>query len=264
MFDVFHKLTTSSLRQLSDSLRDGELASGITSHAIQQIAGASLTEELVKVLENLSCLGWSSSQLSDFVKFIADTREQASKPESVFDLVLSGPDVQGIPTRDTAAVMHSLIEQANEEVILVGYAVHNGKKLFERLAQRMEEQPKLNVWFCLNIQRQFRDTSLSSEIVRRFSTEFQEKHWPWSPKPQVFYDPRSLDDKGKTRTSLHAKCLIVDREQALITSANFTEAAQKRNIEAGVVVRYKPFVERITLYFDMMKQSIFKELVFPN
>ena len=49
---------------------------------------------------------------------------------------------------------------------------------------------------------------------------------------------------------MHAKCIAVDPRVALITSANFTEAAQGRNIEAGVLVRHKPTVRRLVAYFE--------------
>jgi phosphatidylserine/phosphatidylglycerophosphate/cardiolipin synthase-like enzyme len=52
----------------------------------------------------------------------------------------------------------------------------------------------------------------------------------------VFYDPRSLTGGETARASLHAKCVVVDGTKALIGSANFTEAAQVRNIEVGIVV----------------------------
>ena len=39
--------------------------------------------------------------------------------------------------------------------------------------------------------------------------------------------------------------MIVDRRIAVITSANFTEAAHTKNIEAGVLIRYEPFGARL-------------------
>jgi phosphatidylserine/phosphatidylglycerophosphate/cardiolipin synthase-like enzyme len=126
----------------------------------------------------------------------------------------------------------------------------NFRHLFERLAERMRAEPTLQVTFCLDISRGYTDTSLSSEIVRRFAAEFRRKHWPWPETPRVFYDPRSLSESRAARSSLHAKCIIIDRRVALITSANFTEAAQQRNIEAGVIVRHPLFVERLAGYFE--------------
>ncbi|MFH1754107.1 MAG: phospholipase D-like domain-containing protein, partial [Candidatus Latescibacterota bacterium] len=140
--------------------------------------------------------------------------------------------------------MHTLIEEARKEIILVVFAIYDGKRFFEPLARKMEKQPGLKVRFCLNIPRKPTDTSLDSEVVKRFVKEFRDKHWPWETLPEVYYDPRSLSLDPTQRASLHAKCMIVDRQTALVTSANFTEAAQYRNIEAGVIVRHAPFVQR--------------------
>jgi len=38
------------------------------------------------------------------------------------------------------------------------------------------------------------------------------------------------------RASLHAKCLVVDRKMCFVSSANFTERGQARNIEVGVLI----------------------------
>jgi phosphatidylserine/phosphatidylglycerophosphate/cardiolipin synthase-like enzyme len=52
----------------------------------------------------------------------------------------------------------------------------------------------------------------------------------------VFHDPRSLTLGVESKACLHAKCVVVDQERVLVTSANFTEAAHERNIEAGVLL----------------------------
>ncbi|MFY9224595.1 MAG: phospholipase D-like domain-containing protein [Blastocatellia bacterium] len=84
---------------------------------------------------------------------------------------------------------------------------------------------------------------------------------PMPKLPDLFYDPRSLSEDQQQRSSLHAKCIIIDRKIALVSSANFTEAAQTRNIEA-VVVRYEPFVERLANYFEgLQKSGHFSKLV---
>lgn len=82
--------------------------------------------------------------------------------------------------------------------------------------------------------------------------ELREVHWPWTPKPELYYDPRSLDMAGHGRSSLHAKCIVIDREAALITSANFTDAAQHRNIECGVIIRKATICRRIAEYFEAL------------
>jgi phosphatidylserine/phosphatidylglycerophosphate/cardiolipin synthase-like enzyme len=47
----------------------------------------------------------------------------------------------------------------------------------------------------------------------------------------------------------------VDCSVAVVTSANFTEAAHHRNIEVGVLTRYPPFVQRLSDYFEALRQK---------
>ncbi|BDA75995.1 hypothetical protein CAL7716_101610 (plasmid) [Calothrix sp. PCC 7716] len=47
---------------------------------------------------------------------------------------------------------------------------------------------------------------------------------------------RTLKIGTGAKACLHAKCVVVDEERLFVTSANFTEAAHERNIEAGVLI----------------------------
>src|SRR5262249_29206937 len=83
--------------------------------------------------------------------------------------------------------------------------------------------------------------------------KFVDQDWPDGyPPPEIFFDPRSLSADRATRSSLHAKCVVVDRRTALVTSANFTKAAQERNIETGVVVRSPRFATRLADHFESL------------
>ena len=79
--------------------------------------------------------------------------------------------------------------------------------------------------------------------------------------PEVFYDPRSLAASETTRSALHAKCIVVDGQKALVTSANFTEAAQERNIELGLLLHSGPVAERIERQLQgLIERKHFKRL----
>ncbi len=54
--------------------------------------------------------------------------------------------------------------------------------------------------------------------------------------PDIYYDVRSLQSENHQQSCLHAKCMVVDYQKVLITSANFTMAAHERNIEVGISV----------------------------
>jgi hypothetical protein len=254
MLDALQNLSPAALRSLAASLREGPLALGLSRHALAQAIGpqAAAAHEC---LDELLRQGMAPKQIAILAQVIAECSERAAEPQSLFELVLSGPEVPGVPTADTAATIQTLIENAQTEIVLVGYAVHNGKKLFKRLAERLDAAPALRVIFCLDIPRKQADTSLSSEIVRRFCHDFATKHWPGKRLPDLYHDPRALSETTQARASLHAKCVIVDRRIAVVTSANFTEAAHTKNIEAGVLIRYEPFVQRLSNYFLALRNS---------
>ncbi len=48
---------------------------------------------------------------------------------------------------------------------------------------------------------------------------------------------------------------MADRRIAVVTSANFTEAAHTKNIGAGVLIRSEPFVTRLGGYFEALPSS---------
>ncbi|MGB7442863.1 MAG: DISARM system phospholipase D-like protein DrmC, partial [Coleofasciculaceae cyanobacterium] len=136
-------------------------------------------------------------------------------------------------------VVQELFSTAQDSVLISSYALDKGKKgreLFQVLATRMDANPKLQVRMFLNVQRPYRNKASESVILREFADTFRHKIWTGIRLPEVFYDSRSLSTETGSRTCLHAKCVVVDEERLFVTSANFTEAAHERNIEAGVLI----------------------------
>ena len=68
------------------------------------------------------------------------------------------------------------------------------------------------------------------------------------------YDPRSVEPRTEhdKRSSMHAKCVVVDHRHVFITSANFTEAAQQRNIEVGLLLDSPPVARRLEGFFETL------------
>jgi hypothetical protein len=251
---VLHRLPAPTLRALAASLCEGPLSLGLGSHIVRHFAGPD-GPAVFDCLQEFSRDGMAPRHIGVMLNAIAATVECSPDPAVLFELVLSGPEVPGVPTGDTAAAFQMLIQEAEAEVLLVGYAVYGGERIFEPLAERLRNIPSLRVIFCLDIARRPGDTSTDKEIVRHFAGEFRARHWPWPVLPELYYDPRAHALTGEGRASLHAKCVVVDRKAALITSANFTEAAQKRNIELGLLVRHAAIAERIACYFAGLREN---------
>ena len=84
--------------------------------------------------------------------------------------------------------------------------------------------------------------------MRRFAERFWTEDWPGERRPEVFYDPRSLEPDGPSGV-LHAKAVVADDESVFITSANLTEAALDRNIEMGLLLRDRALAASVTRHF---------------
>ncbi len=126
MLDAVHNLSVATLRALAASLRDGPLTVGLSRHALAQIIGPQVAA-VHGNLEELQKQGLAPAHIALMLEAIAQTRERTADPQLLFELVLSGPEVPGVPTADTAATLQTLIENAQTEILLVGYAVHNGR-----------------------------------------------------------------------------------------------------------------------------------------
>jgi phosphatidylserine/phosphatidylglycerophosphate/cardiolipin synthase-like enzyme len=96
--------------------------------------------------------------------------------------------------------------------------------------------------------------------VRKFANRFWRTDWPGSSRPNVYFDPRALDQDAPGGV-LHAKAVVADDEAVFITSANLTEAALDRNIELGVLIRDRAFALTIAGYFrSLVDRSLLEPL----
>ncbi len=180
----------------------------------------------------------SPSHIVEVLRLLAEERTASQAIGDRIDLVWSGPGKTGTMSRATSTVVRELFTSAKRSVLVVSYALDKGKKaasIFAPLAKRMSEEPELRVRLFVNIHRPYKSRRADSELLREFADRFRKEVWPTIPRPTVFHDPRALDVGYSERACLHAKCVIIDDERAFITSANFTEAAHERNMEAGVL-----------------------------
>ena len=62
----------------------------------------------------------------------------------------------------------------------------------------------------------------------------------------------SAEFDNTKRACLHAKCVVIDQKHLFISSANFTEAAQERNIEVGVLIHSHLLPGRVAGHFESL------------
>jgi phosphatidylserine/phosphatidylglycerophosphate/cardiolipin synthase-like enzyme len=255
MNDSLARLSDTDLQSLIAALRSGRLAAPYSGLQLSRIVPAPLSASVRESLGGLEARGFSPEQIATAFELVAQDRRNPRMAGPLLELVTSGPEAPGITNRDTAVVVRELFAHAQRSVLVVGYAIFQGQQVFEALADRMKEVPELDVQFYLNISRPDGDTTASEIIVARFQQRFKDRQWPVGRRlPTVFYDPRSVSDDLPVRSSLHAKCIVVDGEHVFVSSANFTEAAQERNIEVGVNIRSSWLAEQISRHFSLLHQ----------
>jgi phosphatidylserine/phosphatidylglycerophosphate/cardiolipin synthase-like enzyme len=201
-------------------------------------------------LAELAITGMQPRHLAMMLRLVGEERRERQRAEDSVELVWSGPEAPGAATRDTAVVIRDLFASAKRSVLVACFAVYQGRELFKVLAARMEEIPDLRVRLFLNVRRPDAHEATEQQILRHFIDTFRANDWPGQRLPELFYDPRSLLSDPTKRAALHAKCVVVDEERAFITSANFTEAAQERNIEAGILLAIPSVAKALCSQFE--------------
>ena len=257
MNDVFSRLSDSSLKSIANGLRNGRLTLPGSSLQISRIVSSDSASEVARRLAELSSLDFNADQVAILIDAILVDR-QTTQPTRKFpiDLVTSGPEAPGVTNRDTSVVVREMFAHAMRYVTVIGYAVHQGQMVFEALAKRMQELPELDVELFLNISRPDRDATKSEILVSQFVERFQSKQWPSGARlPIVYYDPRSVADDVPIRSSLHAKCIVIDLHDVFVSSANFTEAGQQRNIEVGLRIDNAWLSQKLVEHFKKMVET---------
>jgi phosphatidylserine/phosphatidylglycerophosphate/cardiolipin synthase-like enzyme len=142
------------------------------------------------------------------------------------------PETPGI-ARPTERVVQEMIDGATTEVILLGYELTD-RNLIGLLAAAAGRGAGVVV-IC------DRARGAAQRVL---------DSWPsHAPPPRIFHDRERAD--GAPYASMHAKCLLIDGRDLLVTSANFTFHGLHGSVEIGVRLGGAPAAEarKIFSYF---------------
>ncbi|HEX7602715.1 MAG TPA: DISARM system phospholipase D-like protein DrmC [Polyangiaceae bacterium] len=169
--------------------------------------------------------------------------ERLHRPPPRIDLVWTGPETKASVSRSTGIVVQQLFASARASIIIGGYAFDT-PGILQPVHRAMVEHG-VSAMIFMDVPGQAESDVGAEALATDAIDTFFRDVWTFGlPKPEVFYDPRTAR-RGPPWASLHAKCIVVDDERALVTSANFTDRGQTRNIEAGVLIEDKGFAEEL-------------------
>ena len=253
MNDPLLSLAPCELRALALSARAGRVTAPYSALSLQRIIGQACASDVANRIGLLTASGMSAESLASCLELVADGLDSRPQLENLVDLVTTGPEAGGVANRSTAVVVSDMFRNAQTSVLIAGYAVYQGQKVFQALAERMSQVPALQVRMFLDVPRKRGDTSTADALIARFAHQLKHSEWPSGmPLPQVYCCEQLLKNvTGKAR-SLHAKCVVIDNQQVFVSSANFTEAGQERNIEVGLLVKSRTVGERLRRFFDAL------------
>ena len=134
--------------------------------------------------------------------------------------VWTGPGAAG-DQRLTAAVLHELVANARERILLVSFAAYTLAELATDLQKAVERGCRVDVVFETE---EDSAGAYSGPQSTPFGSVTGAHRWRWPA------------DHRSPGAALHAKLLVVDGCRALVGSANLTHRALTANLEAGVLI----------------------------
>lgn len=160
----------------------------------------------------------------------------------------TGPKVEGSFLRATREVVRELLRGAQEELLVVGYwiaARDDGEGIIQEVIDSLAEAVRRRVRVTLIVDERNREDGRNNRQILLDA-------WP-----DECATPRILTWRlppGDRHLKLHAKVLVADDRDALVTSANLTSYAMDRNIEMGVRVTGAP-ATTIALHFKLLERQ---------
>lgn len=259
-------LGPTALDDLASALEAGRLRPPFGRSAVRRLVAEAAADEVVRELTALHAQSYTPAQAALVLRILARERRHHQQVAERLELVWSGPDAPGTSPRDTAVVVRDLCGAARRSVLIANYsfdraregeALQRARALWQPLAAAMDANPGLAVRIFANVERndeRYPDRD-AAFFVNRFRSHFTSYLWPGKRLPHLYYDPRSLHDDPGQRAILHAKCVIIDDAQVFLTSANFTQAGQQRNLEAGLLMQDPALARDLTAQFDALARA---------
>lgn len=249
----FVELSLSQLESLRLAFQNGALKYGANAEGLrQQTLSTRQAQHLDKYLKERELSPAASIAI---IEAILQTREGSSNLALAQTLVVTGPAVENAEILKTGSRFIEVVQHARRELMLATFALYQGDQILAPIHQALAQNPGLDVTLILNVPRKYGDTTLTEQVIEAYRRDFLTKHWPWELRPKVYHFPPSLHLKASDRASMHCKFVLADEERCFITSANFTEAAQKKNIEVGIELSGSFEPKALGTYFKALIQG---------
>jgi cardiolipin synthase len=148
------------------------------------------------------------------------------------EVVVTGPDSLAAPVRLTSEVVCQLIDGATTRVTLVSFAAYQMTSIIAALDGAVAR----GVSVALILES---PENLEGGGGAKAYSKYRIYCWP-------------TEHREPPGAKLHAKAVVIDSRDVLLTSANMTAAAYDKNIELGVLCRGGGAARQVQKHFDAL------------
>lgn len=168
-------------------------------------------------------------------------------------LVWSSPIKYHEKIDQTYSIFLKMINNANRSIIFVGYAMTDdeNEEIFKALKKATKERNvKIKIIFdkATKAKKWGKWTKSPKKIIAKVWGDME-----YFPEIYTYDNPES---------SLHAKFLVVDEQEILVTSANMTDRAMTRNLEMGIKHRGKIAKDASEMVDLLIKKKIITKVTY--
>lgn len=245
-------LAATHLAELARLLAAGALPMEGPRFTLQQRAlPAPAVEAAAGWLAALHVGGWSAAQAALLAGALAEERARVERARDDLELVWTGPEGPTSENRDSARVLEEVFEGAARSVLVCGYNLAQGPH-FDALVGAIRRHPALRVRCFAHVFT--RGMPHVADALRAHDETLRALFGPSVRQRVAFYRPSAalVAEAMAGRFSFHAKCVVADGHRVLVTSANFSTAAQERNVEVGLVLDDPRLAGRLTGLLDTL------------
>lgn len=223
---IITECSSDSIENLIYLIETGVISSHVSLHEVRMIE--SLKHITAPVLYDLLDLwknsGVTSRELAFGLRTALHTKQKIQLKSPQVEMVWTGPyPPSGGLVRSTFSVMLEMLLSAERQVLLVGYSLTSSTTFPTAIIDQL---------ICAK--RRGCDVKIALHDDGR---NYKSLRQAW-PRQTIF--PTLLKWVGNQddeMASLHAKMLVIDRKEMLVTSANLTHHGLSSNIEVGVRIK---------------------------
>ena len=227
-----------ALATLLDMLERGADVNPFNAPDLLGVPGPKI-EPLLRLLENRS-LGRGCLLVS--LRASAAVAKRAAERADECALCWTGPPSLDIVERSTDAVVEEMIRSARDEILIVGYRITDSGEAADQLADALRRVNQITI--------------VIDDDEARANRSALDSIFRGSRKPRIYTHRKS----GKAFYKVHAKIMIIDRKDLLVTSANLTHHGLVQNFEMGARIRGRSAGSAYDVIRKMIDSGYFEEL----